>query len=98
TFPITAAYLVQRISRPSSTTLTPSESSAFFTETMIGSMLEASTIEQTQPKDKNGQVSVAASTTKLLDIWSTAGTIYELNDSTISGDDCNYYNSNVKNN
>jgi RHS repeat-associated protein len=96
--PLNTVGPTQRVSRPLTTGFTAVESSAFFTVATIASMFESATIEQTQPKDKNGQVAVAASTMKLLDIWSTAGTIYDLNDSTISGDDCSYYVANVKNN
>ena len=83
---------LQRVSRPSASGFTPSESSAFFSMTVIMSLLESAVIEQTQPKDKNGQVSVAASTSKLIDIL----TIYDFNDPTISGDGCAYYAANKK--
>lgn len=89
----------QRASRSSfSATSTPAESSAFYVAATFASILESATIEQTQPKDASGQSSVAASTVKLLDLWSTAGTIYDLNDPTIAGDDCSFYRANVKNN
>jgi RHS repeat-associated protein len=97
--PLNAANVVQLISRSSfSSTITPAESSAFFTSTLVDSIIESATIEQTQPKDMNGVAAVAASTMKLLDVWSTAGTIYDLNDFSISGDGCSYYVANVKNN
>jgi RHS repeat-associated protein len=101
--PFVSSYLntfgtTQRVSRSSVSGFTPSESSAYFSTTAIWSLLESAVIEQTQPKDKNNQVSVAASTSKLIDIWSNAGTIYNLNDPTISGDNCAYYVANVKNN
>ncbi len=96
--PINSVANIQKVSRPSSPGYTPAESSAFFNTLITGSMQEAAAVEQTQPVDKNGQISVAASTIKILDIWSTAGTIYDLNDPSVSGDDCNYYVSSVRNN
>lgn len=97
--PLNTLGIQQRASRSSYLgPLTPAESSAFFVAATFPSVLESATIEQTQPKDANGQSSVAASTVKLLDIWSAAGTIYDLNDPTIPGDDCSFYRTNVKNN
>jgi len=97
--PLNTLGVTQKISRPPfSTSVTPIESSVFFTVGTVGSVLESAVIEQTQAKDLNGQPAVAASTMKLLDVWSTAGTIYNLNDATIVGDDCSYYAANIRSN
>jgi len=94
--PLNTVTVIQRQSRPSDLLVTPAEGSAFFTIAIMGSVLESGTLEQTQPKDANGNPTVAASTVKVLDIWSTAGTIYDLNDPTIAGDNCLYYGTNVR--
>ena len=83
--PINLLDTVQRVSRPSTTNFTPSETAAFFVDAQTASVLESGSIEQTQP------AAVAASTTKLIDLWSQSGGIFDINNTAISGDDCNAY-------
>lgn len=87
--PLNIFGIVQRTDRDASAE-TPAEASAFFVSANIGSVLESGTLEQTQP----GQVAV--STVKLLDIWSQAGTIFDINNSAVSGNDAAYYYSTIR--
>ena len=88
--PINALGPAQRIGRPNQSTPTPAESSTFFTDAAISSVLENGVIEQTQPG------ATAVSTVKLLDIVSQTGTIFNINDSTIAGDNATYYTNTIR--
>ena len=86
--PINALNAIQRIARPAGSTPTPLESSAFFSEVTFASIAESGTLEQTQPG------ATAASTVKLIDTAvQSGGKIFDINNPSISGDDCASYSS-----
>jgi RHS repeat-associated protein len=86
--PINGFSIVQRTARSTSTSVTPLESSAFFSESIFASIAESGVLEQTQPG------ATAASTVKLLDTTIQAGgKIFDINNSAVSGDDCTSYSS-----
>ncbi|MGF1628172.1 MAG: RHS repeat-associated core domain-containing protein [Kiloniellaceae bacterium] len=88
--PMNALSTAQRINRPSTSGRTPTESAAFFTNARISSILESGTIEQTQPG------SIAVSTVKLFDIASQTDTIFDINNSAVSGNDATYYTNTIR--
>jgi RHS repeat-associated protein len=90
--PINILTTVQRANHPppSAAAPTPAESAAFFVDSGVSSVLESGSIEQTQPN------ATAASTVKLLDLWSQSGAIFDINDPEIAGDDCSYYKQTIR--
>ena len=88
--PLNTVNFSQWNNRPDSATPTAPEIAASVAFSTISSVMESTSIEQTQPG------ATAASTAKILDLWSQSGAIYDINDPTISGDDCNYYVSNFR--
>ncbi|MDA8248906.1 MAG: DUF6531 domain-containing protein [Rhodospirillales bacterium] len=92
--PLNTISTVQRVDHPitppNTLTPTPAETSAFTADSMMSSVLESGSIEQTQPK------ATAVSTVKLLDLQSQSGPIFDINDAAISGDNCSYYASTIR--
>lgn len=88
--PINILNTVQRVGRPTGSSFTPAETAAFFVDAQTSSVLESGSIEQTQPG------ATAASTTKLIDLWSQSGAIFDINNAAITGDDCSYYKGTIR--
>ena len=89
--PLNTAGFSQWNSRPNSTTPpTAPEIAGFVAFSTISSIMESTSIEQTQPG------ATAASTAKILDLWSQSGAIYDINDPAISYDTCSYYVGNFR--
>jgi len=88
--PINMVTVIQRARGTTMSAPTPTETAAFTTDATMISVLESGAIEQTQPGAS------AASTTKVVDLWSQSGSILDINNPDISGDDCNYYKSTLR--
>ncbi|MDR3510253.1 MAG: RHS repeat-associated core domain-containing protein [Caulobacteraceae bacterium] len=89
--PAVGFSLTQLSNHPAlASSLTPLEASAFFATLGVNSVLESGTIEQTL------QGVTAVSTTRLLDRASQTDTIYDINNSTLSGDTSAYWTSTIK--
>ena len=88
--PLNQFSVTQLSSRPDVSTATSLELSAFFTFFGIASVLESGTLEQTQPG------LTAVSTVKLLDMASVGDTIYDINNSAVTGDNASYWTNTLK--
>jgi len=89
--PINLLGVTQVNNRTSASTLTPSESAAFFADAETSSVLESGSIEQTQTGV------TGASTVKVLDTWAqSGGTVFDINNSAVTGDDLSYYTSTIR--
>lgn len=86
--PINRFTNIQRVARPNSSGSTPVESSAFFSKAIFASIAESGILEQTQPG------ATFVSTVKLIDTTiQSSGTIFDINNGAIAGDDCAFYSS-----
>ncbi|HEX2581536.1 MAG TPA: DUF6531 domain-containing protein, partial [Dongiaceae bacterium] len=86
--PLNDLSVTQRSGRADFTSFTPTEINAFYADAQFLSIAESGVLEQTQPGLP------AVSTVKLIDNAIASGTtIYNINDSRVSGDTQAYYNT-----
>lgn len=87
--PLNNLGTIQAVGRPA-VTQTSIETSAFYVSSKLASVFESGIIEQSQPGV------AAVSTVKLLDNASQTDTIYDINNSAVSGDTAAYWTSTIK--